>query len=158
MKHYYFNGKESEGRFGDVMRDTDNKIEVKILIGQNVDMDLANKIAALGQPVFAQDLFVESITNMLQNSVECMVLELDVNLKTLSHVIDAITELETNPALFGTFLCLTELNCGDEDYEPIADQTWNEIIVRCADHGIPMCWSGDAAGYRFSKYLKEING
>lgn len=160
MKHYFFNDGTEEEKYGHVLRDAEHGIEITVLAGSPMSLATANKVAALGQPVVLQgncwsEGMAEAAQNLLDNSADSVVVSFDVSMNNIETLEEVLSIIEGNPKLFGIKVRLTE-NEVYTDAEPLDDDRWNILIVRCYDHNIELCWTGDAASYRYSAYLESV--
>ena len=160
MKNYYIGGKVSESKLESILFDIDNGAAVKLISGRGVNFETANKLAAFGLPVFMKgNMWDEhkaaTAENLLNSSAECVIVEMTVSKQLLDTVYKAISEIESNSKLWPLKICLVE-PIGIDPNDVVSDQEWNELIVMCYDHNLCMCWEHDAAGNRYSAYLKEV--
>lgn len=167
MKYYYFSNdtKKPESQFNQIMVDLDHGIDIQILLGPNIDDHLANKIAAIGQPVYMDiavgglvDEKIKTINSLIDNLAEEVNILVNVSNLTITSVYETINTILSNKNLSSIKIMLYEDEYMDYDYDyALNEQEWNRLIVYCYDHNVNLSWKGEAAGYRYSKYLNEIN-
>lgn len=159
MIEYKLEGKIDPRLFDLMLFDIDNKVEIKITCGAGISNNDANKIAALGQPLFVRASIDEgvksTIENLMNNSADYVLIELPVSAMGLSmgNVYGFISCYNEDKSFNGTSICLI-----DAQSTPylVTDDQWNNLIVHCLDHDIQLCWSYDAAGARYTNYLRSI--
>lgn len=161
MIMYFIGNDVKNSEFDDILFDLDYKLPVKIVCGESINFDIANKISALGQPVFVKgNLWNDgkriTVENLVNNSIECVIIELRVDKSRLDNVYRTIREISSNPVLRVAKICLIEEI--DDMNNILTDQKWNELLVTCYDHNLSMCWGYDANTSRYSAYLNEICG
>ena len=160
MIEYTLEGKVDPEIFDLILFDIDHKVDVKIICGPNINNNDANKIAALGLPVFVKRAAVDSgvketVENLVNNEAECVVIELPISALGLhlGRVYEFVYEYITERSYAGTKLCLIDAMSTPHI---VTDDQWNSLIVHCIDNNISLCWAYDAAGARYTKYLRSI--
>ncbi len=159
MIKYTFEGKVDPELFDLALFDIDHKVEIRIECGPNINFNDANKIAALGQPVFVKAFsnegIKETVANLVTHDAKCVIVELPISAFGLSSgkVYEFIGTYLSDSRFDGSKLCL--INAEHMTYI-VDDDQWNTLIVHCYDHMVPLCWAYNAANARYTQYLQSI--
>lgn len=142
-----------------ILYDIDHNIPIKIVCGSGINANDANKIAAFNKPVHVPlniNIDVsDTVANLVNNSSNCVIVELAITKIgfTMGKTSELLSEYISNPKYMGSKLKLIEY--ANMPNMKLDQSVWNNIIVRCIDYGITLCWEGGASD-RYRNYLESI--